>query len=90
MKSAYERAMEKLNAESPTRQLSDEEKAEISDIETKAAAQIAEARLTFDGKLATATSQAEAQELQVQVQADVGRIEEKRDAAKDEIWNRGA
>jgi hypothetical protein len=89
MKSAYERAMEKLNAESPTRQLSDEEKAEISDIETKAAAQIAEARLNFDGKLASATSQAEAQELKEQMLADVARIEERRDSAKDEIWNRG-
>jgi hypothetical protein len=42
MKSAYEKAMERLNAASPPRQLSDEEKAEISDIETHAAARIAE------------------------------------------------
>ncbi|MFP6617338.1 MAG: hypothetical protein VCB26_13115 [Candidatus Hydrogenedentota bacterium] len=89
MKSAYEKAMERLNAASPPRQLSDEEKAEISDIETHAAARIAELRLGFDTKIAVANP-IESAELQQEMAAELVRIEEKRDAAKDEIWNRDA
>lgn len=89
MKSAYERAMERLNAVSAPRELSEEEKAEISDIETQAAARIAELRLSFDGKIAAANP-VESTEMQQEMAADIARIEEKRDAAKDEIWNREA
>ena len=89
VKSAYEKAMERLNAESPSRELSDAEKTEISDIETQATARIAEIRLNFDAKIATANP-VEAVELQQEMASEIVRIEEKREASKDEIWNRGA
>lgn len=87
MKSAYERAMERLNAESPSRELSDGEKTEIAGIETQAMAKIAEVRLNFDPKIAEANPM-EVSALQQEMASDITRIEEKRDAEKDEIWNR--
>jgi hypothetical protein len=87
LKSAYEKAMERLSAESPSRDLSDAEKAEIADIDTQATARIAEVRLNFDPKIATANPM-EIPALQQEMAADIARIEDKRDAAMDEIWNR--
>ena len=54
MKSAYEKAMERLNKEAPRRSLSDAEKSEIAGIDNQADARIAETRLAFDAKLAGA------------------------------------
>jgi hypothetical protein len=87
MKSAYERAMERLNQESPSRELSDEEKARIAEIENHAEARIAETKLAYDGKLATANPM-EAEVLRQELVTEIARIEEKRDADKDAIWNR--
>jgi hypothetical protein len=87
MKSAYERAMERLNAALPSRKLSEAEKAEIADIETQATARIAEVRLSFDAKAVT-SNPIEETESRREMAVDIARIEEKRDAAKDEVWNR--
>ena len=53
MKSAYEKAMERMNAEAgETRSLSDEEKAKLADIDTRFDAKIAEISLSYDEKIA--------------------------------------
>lgn len=87
MKSAYEKAMERLNKEAPRRSLSDVEKAEIAEIDNQAEARLAETRLAFDAKLAGANPM-EAHELQQELQQELARIEDKRESDKDAIWNR--
>ncbi|MFP6584073.1 MAG: hypothetical protein VCD00_16155 [Candidatus Hydrogenedentota bacterium] len=87
MKSAYEKAMERLAKESPSRTLSDEEKTEIAELDKKMDAQVAEAKLSFDAKMAVANP-VEAEVMHQELVAEVARIEEKREADKDAIWKR--
>jgi hypothetical protein len=54
MKSAYELAMERLNKTSPTIKLTDEQKKEIAELESKSAAKIAERELFIKGEIAKA------------------------------------
>jgi len=54
MKSAYELAMERLEKESPTAQLTDEQKAEIAEIESTFKARIAEREVFLKDQIAKA------------------------------------
>lgn len=54
MKSAYELAMERLNKTSPTVKLTDEQKKEIAELESKGAAKIAERELFIKGEIVKA------------------------------------
>ena len=89
MKSAYELAMERLNQESPSRQLSDAEKAELAEIEKKYAAKIAELKLAHDAKM-SGVNPMEAMELQQELSMEVARLEGNRDAEKDALWDRAS
>lgn len=89
MKSAYELAMERLNQESPSRQLSDAEKAELAEIEKKCAAKIAELNLAHDAKV-SGVNPVEAMELQQELALGITRLEGKRDVEKDALWDREA
>ena len=59
MKSAYELAMERLNKSSPTVKLTDEQKKEIAELESKAAAKIAERELFIKGEIEKAVNKGE-------------------------------
>jgi hypothetical protein len=54
MKSAYELAMERLNKTEPTVKLTDQQKKEIAELESKSAAKIAERELFIKGEIAKA------------------------------------
>jgi hypothetical protein len=54
MKSAYELAMERLGKASPTVKLTDEQKKEIAELESKRAAKTAERELFLQGEIAKA------------------------------------
>jgi hypothetical protein len=54
MKSAYELAMERLNKTSPTVKLTDKQKKEIAELESKCAAKIAERELFIKGEITKA------------------------------------
>jgi len=85
MKSAYELAMERMEKESgPTRQLSDEEKTKTAEIDKVYDAKIAELNLMFDGKIAA--NPVEAESLRNELVHETARLEEKREADKDQIW----
>lgn len=56
MKSAYELAMERLNKTSPTVKLTDEQKKEIAELESKSAAKIAEREIFLKGEIAKAVN----------------------------------
>ncbi len=87
MKSAYEIAMEKLNAASgPVKTLSDEQKERVAEIDKSYDAKIAETKLTYDEKLATAPPE-KVQDLQQELSSELARWEEKREAEKESFWN---
>jgi hypothetical protein len=64
MKSAYELAMERLNKDSPSIKLSADQKKEIADLESRAAAKIAERELFVKGEIAKAVDRGEEEVIQ--------------------------
>ncbi len=64
MKSAYELAMERLNKASPTVKLSDAQKKEIAELESKCAAKIAERELIIKDELVKAAAKGEFDEIE--------------------------
>lgn len=90
MKSAYERAMEKMDAASgPTKKLSDEQKAQIAEIDNKYDAKMAETKLGFDQQLA-ATPIVEQEAIQQEMSSELARLEEKREQEKEAVWGESA
>lgn len=63
MKSAYELAMERLSKNSPTVTLSDAQKAELAELESRYAARIAERELLLEGEMRKAREQGDAEAL---------------------------
>ncbi len=64
MKSAYELAMERLNKSSPTIKLSDAQKKEIAELESKCAAKIAERELIIKDEIVKAAAKGEFEEIE--------------------------
>lgn len=90
MKTAYELALERLEAENgPTRTLSDEEKAALAEIDKKYDAEAARIRLDYDSKVSTADSHDGVQTLKEEMAGELARIEERREREKDAIWGDG-
>ena len=91
MKSAYELAMERLEKQSPTRAITDAQKAEIAEIEITAKAKIAEQELFLKEQIAKAAAAGkfeEAAQLEQQLARELRRIQEDAHAKKDRV--RGA
>lgn len=87
MKTAYELAMERLEAASgPTRKLSDEERAALSEIDSKYDAQIAGMRIDYEARIAAATSREEWLALKAEMAHELQAAEDRRTQAKDAIW----
>jgi len=88
MKSAYELAMERLAANEPAVQLSDDQKRRIAEAEAKCRADIAAKELLLHGEMAKAQAAGESDQivqLQRQLADEIRRYEEKRDREKDAI-----
>jgi hypothetical protein len=64
MKSAYELAMERLNKTAPTIKLTDAQKKEIAELESKCAAKIAERELIIKGEIEKAAAKGEFDEIE--------------------------
>jgi len=79
MKSAYELAMERLEKSAPTVKLTDEQKAQIAEIDSTYKARIAEKELFLQDKIReaglTGTFQ-EFEQLQTQLAAEIRRLHE--------------
>ena len=86
MKSAFELAMSRLEKESPTRKLTDEQKSRLAEIDAEINAKIAERKLFLDEEIrkATGDSLAESQ-LRKQLSTEIARLEEKRETEKEKI-----
>ena len=79
MKSAYELAMERLEKSAPSVQLTDEQKAQMAEIESTYQARIAEKELFLKGKIEEAglkSSFAEFEELEKQLASEIRRLQE--------------
>jgi hypothetical protein len=64
MKSAYELAMERLNKAAPSVKLTDEQKAQLADLESQCVAKIAERELLLKGEIAKAVERGDEEALQ--------------------------
>ncbi len=88
MKSAYEIAMGRLEAESPGTHLNAEQKERIAAIEAKCRADIAAKELLLQAEMAKAQATGASEELsqlQRQLADDIRRCEEKRDREKEAV-----
>lgn len=88
MKSAYELAMERLEAASPGVQLTGEQKGRIAEIEAKCKADIAAKELLLRGEMSKAEASGDYDELaklQRQLADEIRRLEEKRDREKEAV-----
>ena len=85
MKSAYELAMERLEKQSPTAKLTEEQRAAIAEIESTYRAKIAEKELFLQGqiqKAVEARDAAEAENIRVQLTREVRRLQEECESKK--------
>lgn len=90
MKSAYELAMERLEAKDPGVLLTDEQKERIAAIEAKCKADIAAKELLLQGEIAKAVaagSHEEIAQIRRQLSDEIRRFEEKRDHDKEAVRN---
>lgn len=90
MKSAYELAMEKLEASAPTAKLNDAQRAEIADIDQKFKAKIAERETFLQSKIAEARTAGEhgaveVQELEDQLRREVAGLREDCELQKEKV-----
>ena len=88
MKSAYELAMERLEKKAPSMALTDEQKAQIAEIESAFKARMAERELFLKGeitKAVTAGNSEEAETLQKQLSIDLRRLQEDAEAKKEKL-----
>ena len=88
MKSAYELAMERLQKASPSPSLTDEQKKELAEIDSKYQAKIAEKELFLRDQIRRAQADGKPEDtdsLEKQLAADVRRLREECEAKKEKL-----
>ena len=85
MKSAYELAMERLEKTAPSVSLTDEQKAQMAEIDSSFRAKIAEKELFLKDEIRKAKDIEEAEGLQKQLTVDVRRLQEDCEAKKEKL-----
>jgi hypothetical protein len=88
MKSAYELAMERLQKDSPTQVLTEEQRKEIAEIDSLYRARIAERELLLKEQIQKETAAgkfAEVEQLQQQLATELRRLQEEREEKKEQI-----
>ncbi|MFN7139712.1 MAG: hypothetical protein ACK4UN_10260 [Limisphaerales bacterium] len=88
MKSAYELAMERLNKTSPSVKLSEQQKAEIAELESKYQAKIAEKEIALGGEASSAEAAGDwgkAEELKQQLVLERKKLMAELDEKKEEV-----
>src|SRR5262245_39991431 len=88
MKSAYELAMERLQKASPSLSLTDEQKKELAEIDSKYRAKIAEKELFLKEQIGKAQTKGKVDEidsLEKQLASEVRRLQQECEAAKEKL-----
>jgi hypothetical protein len=90
MKSAYELAMERLQKTAPSLSLTEEQKKELAEIDSKYRAKIAEKELFLRDQIRKAQTKGKLDDidsLENQLASDVRRLHEECEAAKEKLRN---
>jgi len=90
MKSAYELAMERLQKASPSLSLTEEQRNELAEIDSKYRAKIAEKELFLTGQIRKAQTEGKVDEidsLEKQLASEVRRLQEECEAKKEKLRN---
>ncbi len=93
MKSSYELAMERLNKASPPVKLTDKQKAELAELDSKYAAKIAERELLLNDEMKKASAKGDfeaMEQLQKQWVSNRKSLEAEREEKKEKIRKGGA
>ncbi len=93
MKTAYELAMERLNKTSPTVKLTDEQKRELAELDSKYAAKLAERELLLQREIAAATEKGDyeqVEKLEKQLASDRRTLRAELEGKKDTVRNQAA
>lgn len=88
MKSAYQLAMERLQKASPSISLTDEQKKELADVDSKCRAKIAEKELFLKEQIRKAQIEGKTEDvesLQKQLTSEVRRLQEECEARKEKL-----
>jgi hypothetical protein len=86
MKSAFELAMSRLEKESPTKKLTDDQKSQLAQVDVEINAKIAERRLFLEGEIRKAAGDPAAEEqLRKQLSMEIAKLEENRESKKEKI-----
>lgn len=88
MKSAYELAMERLNKTSPTIKLTDQQKKDLAEIDSKYAAKLAERELFLKDEITKAAEKGDMEameQLQKQLISDRKTIEAEKEEKKEKL-----
>jgi hypothetical protein len=86
MKSAFELAMSRLEKESPTLKLTDDQKLRLAEVDAEITAKIAERKVFLEGEIVKAAGDPAAEaELRKQLAMEIARLEEKREHRKKKI-----
>jgi hypothetical protein len=88
MKSAYELAMERLQKASPSHSLTDKQKEELAELDSKYRAKIAEKELFLKDQIRKAQTEGKAEDLdslQKQLTSEVRRLQEECEAKKEKL-----
>lgn len=84
MKSAYEIAMSRLEAKSPTVKINEAQKTELAEIDNLYQSRIAERRIFLEGEIRKADPIVK-DELLRELAGEIARLEEERDAKKEKV-----
>jgi len=90
MKSAYELAMERLQKASPSLSLTEEQKKELAEIDSKYRAKIAEKELFLRDQIRKAQTEGKIDEidsLEKQLASEIRRLQEECEAKKEKLRN---
>jgi len=92
MKSAYELAMERLNKDSPAVKLSDEQKRQLAELDSRYTARIAEREISLKRQIADAAGRGElveAEELQQELASETRRLKAELEEKKEQVRKAG-
>lgn len=91
MKSAYELAMERLSKNSPTIKLTDAQKKQLAELDSKYAAKIAEREIALNGEIAKAAGDFEKEEsLREQLLTERKKLQTELEEKKEQIRQKNA
>jgi hypothetical protein len=86
MKSAFELAMSRLEKESPTQKLTEEQKRRLAEVDAEITAKIAEKKVFLEDEIKKAAGNPDAEaQLRKQLAMEIARLEEKREDQKTKI-----